>query len=287
MVNDFYEELAGLNLQALLQHVNYEVIHFNNEAKVYSFIDEIRKTYTKVAVISDYDVDGLMSALSIRDGLLSLGISDVNIIHYHERMHTIDRLSVLECIQQKYKYCFICDTGSSEMDILKQLTSFGVKVVLLDHHSTTYRYSDYPDNVAIINTQIENSIVLCDKFALSAGALCTCVMDGYAVYAGLERNKSLFAYALVSLYADCMDMSNEINRSIYFYAKTLDRGELPVYIQHFMSEYQSFNSRFIGFWFAPRINALFRSERFDIVNAYFFDTILILCMKTIEKWLRF
>ncbi len=95
------------------------------------------------------------------------------------------------------------------------------------------------------------------------------------------------AYALTSLYADCMDMSSELNRSIYWRATSLHDSELPAYLKHFMNEYTVFGRRYIDFWYSPRINALFRSGNNDLINAYFFkenDSIaLAKCIEMVNK----
>lgn len=277
---DFYEKLEELGLTPLLKRAEYEPIQFEGQDKVFSILDEIRrKPSAKVLIISDPDVDGLMSALINYDYLKYLGVSNVKVHRYCTREHSIDKTAILECIQQRYDYCIISDTGSSEIDSLYRLQSYGIKVIILDHHSTECTYSDYPDNVGVINTVVENRDAFENRFAFSAGALCFATFDSYCYSRNLERHLELSTYALVSLYSDCMDMSNELNRAIYYLALTIDRADYPVFILHFLSDYQTFGSRFIGFWFAPRINALFRSERFDVINDYFFDT----SISSIEK----
>lgn len=109
-----------------------------------------------------------------------------------------------------------------------------------------------------------------DKFKLSAGALVFCVMDSFAALMNVNIIK-LSAYALISLYSDCMDMSNRINRSLYYLAETIAKDDLPPKIRIFMHEKSCFFSRFIQFKFAPVINASFRSEKFEYINTIFFD----------------
>ena len=269
---DFYESLDEAGRIDLLKRVDYCPMSFKGQEKGFAFIDELRrKPSSKVLIISDPDVDGLMSALINYEFLKQIGIYNVHVHAYCTRDHSIDKTAILECIQQKYDYCIISDTGSSEMDSLLRLNSYGIKVLVLDHHVTENQYSDYPKDVAILNTIIENRMEEYDKFALSAGALCFSFFDAYCAARGLDRHEELSTYALVSLYSDCMDMSNKLNRSIYYLALEVDRTAYPIFIQHFLSNYQSFNSRFISYWFAPRVNALFRSERFDIINDYFFN----------------
>lgn len=271
MKKDFYKTLQELNLTDIIREVPYKLIHFHGFGKVFKFLEELRNDKNaKVLTYGDYDPDGAMSALTVDDTLEYVGIKNREVFHYVKRTHDLDKAAVRQCIQGGFNYFIVCDTASSDMSTLNMLTTYGVKVIVLDHHDTMYDYEDYNEKIAIINTVIENRIAAQDVYALSAGALAFCVMDTYLHEIGMPPLENTIAYALVSLYSDCMNMSNVINRGIYHKAKGILREDLPIYIKHFLGEHQAFNSRFIGFWFAPRINAMFRSERFEILNLYFF-----------------
>ena len=275
MVQDFYTELAHRDLSYILRKETFSSPKFIGEEKVFKFLLDIQNNpHYKILIYGDYDVDGLCSALIMKDTLQHLGCFNYSVFHYRSRTHQVDREAVRQAIQQHCDYMIICDAGSSDLETIKELISYNIKVILLDHHNTPYFYEDYGDSVAVINTMIENALVSNNNFALSAGALCFCVCDKFIQeVAQLPELKSIIAYALISLYSDCMDMSNILNRKIYYKAISIEREELPIYVQHFMSEYQSFSSRFIQFWFAPRINAAFRSEQFDALNHYFFENL--------------
>ena len=242
----------------------------------------------KVLIEGDYDVDGIMCTLIINDYLTALGSTMHEIYRYRARTHRMDKYAMHQCIQGRYDYLIVGDTGSSDMEILHRLGDMGIKVIVLDHHNSIYSYDDFPENVAIINTTIENLIAKQDVYRFSAGALCYCIFAKFAqVHADITL-KGEVAYALTSLYADSMDMSSSLNRGIYWEAIQLKRHELPVFLQHFMNEYTVFGRRYIDFWYAPRINAAFRSERLGLINNYFFNTELgtverAKCIEDLEK----
>ena len=171
----------------LLRPVPYKALTFYNTAKVNAFLLDIVKNNRSVFIYGDYDPDGLFCALSAHDSLKLLGCTKVRIYKYKKRTHMLDDLAVTECIQAMPDYCIICDTGSSELDKLETLVSYGIKVIILDHHNTIYKYSDfenvgsestnsfiqqneildgsidryesrYLSPVAIINTTIENQL---------------------------------------------------------------------------------------------------------------------------------
>lgn len=289
-MSNFYNVIYEMENYNLLRPVPYKALTFYNTEKVNAFLLDIVKNNRSVFIYGDYDPDGLFCALSAHDSLKLLGCTKVRIYKYKKRTHMLDDLAVTECIQAMPDYCIICDTGSSELDKLEILVSYGIKVIILDHHNTIYKYSDFENvgsgntnsfsptssdevghsPVAIINTTIENQLEGKKVYELSAGALTFCVFDTFAK--SIEKDiSSLSAYALVSLYADSMNMGNPINRSIYFLAHTFSQEELPSKIQMFMHANSSFYSRFIQFRLIPKINAIFRTEKFEYINECFFD----------------
>ena len=258
------------------------------EEKVFEFLDDILQNSRKVLIEGDYDTDGIMCAVTINDYLTALGSRKHDVYQYRARTHRVDRYAMQQAIQGRYDYMIIGDTGSADMDIIERLCQLGIRVIILDHHNSIYSYDDFPDNAAVINTTMENLLLKEDIFKLSAGALCYCVMAKYA----LERHnialRGAVSYALTSLYADSMDMSNKLNRGIYWASSKLSRNELPVLLQHFMNEYTVFGRRYIDFWYAPRINALFRAEKLSLLNYYFFHKDIlsvnrIHCIELIEN----
>lgn len=262
---DFYNKIEELGFTSFLYEIKYEKPVYSSWNKMRVFFKDIIDNNKSVLVYGDYDVDGLMSALIIQKGLKKLGVQKVDIYHYRERTHALDVVSVQQCIQGQYDYFIICDTGSSDLDLLKNLSC---KVIILDHHNTAITYESLDDNVAMLNTTIENKNTPY-HFCLSAGALCYTVMDCLLEEYGME-NDSLAIYAVISLVSDCMDMSNNLNRMIYFRGIKQARTSIPQDVSCFMNEYTNFNVRFIGFWFAPRLNALFRSENLILINKFFF-----------------
>lgn len=275
METDFYKALQNRGLLNMLQRVPYSIPQYHNFSRVAAMLDEIRKNpQRRILVYGDYDVDGLMFTLVTKSFLDCAECTNYVIFPYWKRTHELDREAVRFCIQEKFDYMIIGDTASSDLVSLRELVNYGAKVLVLDHHVCDTSYDEYPENVAVISTHIENRIADSTIYAYSAGALAYTVYDAYAVKHEIPYPEAISSYALISLYSDCMDMTNEHNRAIYYRAITVDREDLPKFILHFMNEYQAFNARFIGYWYAPRINALFRGENFELLNKYFFDSTL-------------
>lgn len=292
MQTDFYTTLEERGYQNLLRRVEYKPQLFHNYNKMREVFREIMENPNcKILIIGDYDVDGLMYVLETREFLKTLGCDNYVVFPYWRRTHELDKEAVRYCIQNDFDYVLIGDTASSDLATLEEITKYGIKVVVIDHHVCDHSYDDYAEDVTIINSYIENQIEQCNKYAYSAAALAYVIYDYFAQEHMLCYNNSISAYALISLYSDCMDMSNELNRAIYYRACYMEREKLPAFVLHFLNEYQAFNARFIGFWYAPRINALFRGENFALLNEYFFDESITVdrkarCIEAINEYYK-
>ncbi|WP_304427905.1 DHH family phosphoesterase [uncultured Clostridium sp.] len=265
---DFYERVFELGLSSLLDRVEYKRPNLINEDKVLKVLEHCIKLNAKTLIYGDYDLDGLMSLMIVKDTFKYLGHTNYYMFRYMNRTHSLDRMAVAQAISGRFKYMIICDTASSDLYSIKRLLSAGITPIIIDHHVTDLNYDDYPEGCYIINS-ITNGRLGGTKLKTSAGALSFIIMDNLIKHLGKEPYELLSAYATVSLYSDCMDMSDSYNRGIYYRASDLYRHELPDHIIHFMNEYVSFNRRFIEFHFAPKINAIFRSENFRLINNYF------------------
>lgn len=270
---DFYDELSEIGLEYVLERPVYKSIKMENSDTVYNAINDILKTNAKVLVYGDYDTDGLMCIKVWEEFFNLIGFTNYKTYRYSERMHTLDPKAVREALEEKYEYMVISDTASSEIcegGLIHRLLKFGVKPVVIDHHQTIYEYKDYPKDCAIVNNTIENRMYPDrEEIRLSAGALCFVVLDYYIsqYYPKVDTNL-LSAYALISLYADSIDMSGTINRAIYYKATQLSRRELPSSVSLFMTPNSKFGRRFIEFQYTPRINCVFRNEMFPLLNSY-------------------
>lgn len=266
---DFYDELDKRGLLDMLRVPVYDRPAYQGWEKAKCFLLDIVVEQKSVYVVGDYDVDGLMCAMICKDCFKDLGVKDFTIYNYRSRTHNIDSVAVQQCIQGHYDYFVVADAGSNDMGLLKQLVHCGVKVIVLDHHNTEFAYSDYGDNIAVINTMIENKAGT--SYKLSAGALCFTVFDLLYLELGKSIPAGIASYAAVSLLADMMDMSDKLNRSIYYLGTHLPEDEIPVPLLYFKGDYSKFNARYISYWFSPRINACFRAEQFIFINELFFN----------------
>lgn len=268
---DFYEELTDRQLRDVIEPVKFSLPNFFGFDKVNSFMLDIIKNNRRVLIYGDYDPDGLFGLLIGRETFRFIRYKNYETFKYSNRTHTLDNRAVSKAIEEKFDYIIVIDTGSNEIDKLKKLNYFGVKVILLDHHQTILRYQDYPDNCAVINTIIENKMLRSDEFVLSGAALTYLVMEKFLFENNFGSCEPNVFYALCSLYSDCIDMSKALNRAIYYKCLETPMYNLPCYIKHFFTERTVFCRRFIEYSFIPKLNSIFRSEHFEMINDYMLE----------------
>lgn len=255
-----------------VEYVSPEIVNYN---KLKSYINDIIYNKKSVLIYGDYDPDGMFSALTWKYLFNALGHMDYKVFKYRKRMHTVDPFAVTHAIEFGYDYMIISDAGSSDMEMINRLTKFGVKVILVDHHETKYRYSDYPkDNFVIVNTTIENkeNVEILEgrqeELILSCGALVFVlahkILNDYKIPCDY-----LSVLAIASMYADCVDMSSELARGIYFLAIETDSKNMPPEVECFINSYTKVSRRFVEFHMTPKLNASFRSENFRYLNDTF------------------
>lgn len=266
----FREILKEKDYSDVLEEIPYEPPTFSQEEKVFSFLDDIRKNNRKVMFYGDYDLDGAMCNLIFKDFLRDIGCTNAIPYHYTKHTHRLDQQAVHQAIQERCEYMIIGDTGTSDPDLMRKLNTYDVKAIVLDHHDSDYSYNDFSDNVAIVNTVKENELLGTTRYALSAGALCYCVLNKYLEQKLGRGDNALKIYAFCSLYGDSMDMSNRFNRSIYWDALATPLNQLPRLVTCFMQKGSVFGRRYVDYWYAPRINALFRAEIFSLLNLFLF-----------------
>lgn len=270
---DFYEQLCEIGLENILVKPEYKSIKMINSDHIYDMINDIRITNAKVFLYGDYDTDGLMCIKVWEEFFRLIGFTNYKTYTFTERMHNLDPRAVKQAIEEKFEYIIINDTGSSELGdngLINKLIDFGLKVIVIDHHQTKYVYSDYPKDCAIVNSTIENK--MCPEqppILLSAGALCFVILDNYISEFKSSINTDVLAiFALISLYADCVDMSSKLNRAIYYKAMRVDYRNIPKCISLFLKHNNKFSRRFIEFQYTPKINCVFRNELFGLLNDY-------------------
>jgi single-stranded-DNA-specific exonuclease len=269
MSNKFLEKLKELELSEVLEIPSFNYEGFTNDERLFNAISQIIDMNLRVLIHGDSDPDGAFGSKILIETFNRLGYTNYEFYEYKIRTHSITNEAVNYAIYGRYDYIFIIDSSTNDLPNINKLCNFGVNVVVLDHHFPNYTLEVYPENCILINTMMENIIRRKDMYTLSCGALVFVLCSKYL----MDRNmpyKQLSAYALITLYSDSIDMTKDLNRSIYYMAMSLDKSELPREVNHYLKDYNTFSRRFIEFSFVPKINSLFRAEELELLNRYMF-----------------
>lgn len=270
MMEEFIKELEEYGVPEILDKVKYEYTGFTGDTRFFYELDYIRKSDKRVLIHGDSDPDGAYGVKIAEESFDKLGFKNYEIYRYKKRSHVLTDEAVNYAIYNRFDYILIIDSSTNDFSNISKLVKFGVKPIILDHHVANHDLDRYPDECIIINTIIENRIRNMDFYRLSGGALTFCLFSKYLENNNIEYNE-LSAYALITLYADSIDMTRKLNRGIYYMATELDRSKLPKCVKDFLEDYYVFSRRFIEYIFVPKINALFRAEELEILNKYLFD----------------
>ena len=266
----FREKLKEYDVEGILDHQEYQYPGFTGDERLFSALDDIITNNKKVYIHGDSDCDGVFAAKIVECFFKEFKHNNYEVHKYLERSHVLTEESITSAIQKKFDYMIILDSSVNDLAKMKILIKFGIIPIIIDHHVPEFSLTDYPEEAIVIDTVFENYIRKCDYFKLSGGALTFCLFGRYLEIKGKDF-KFLAPYALVTLYSDCIDMTRDLNRSIYYLATEINRNNLPVYFQDFMEDYDVFCRRFIEFTLSPKINALFRAEELHLVNRYLFE----------------
>lgn len=247
-----------------------QVVHFKNEDFIVSVICKTMEEYGKIAVYGDYDLDGLFSLLILKDLFHTLEYDENAYLYpYSNRTHNIDFNFLNFCLSRKISLAIICDTGSNDIELLKKFNSYGICCIVLDHHITPYEYCDFPDDNCVVNTSIE------EKYGKSSlmcgGGVSFLITSAIFDEKNIAYDKGYFAvYALMAMYADCIEMDTEFGHLLYQLAQS--RKSIPFAVNCFLDTGFGITKRFAEYILAPKINAAFRREQFFLINSLFLET---------------
>lgn len=237
---------------------------FNKEKRTINRIAGAILAGERIHIYGDYDVDGMCCLLGWRDFFSSIKYDNVVYYRYKKRQHSIDKDAIYDFLDDtEAELIIVCDAGSNSMRDIEMITDRDRDIVILDHHSSTYDIEDYPDRCYIINSFMDGKV-------MSAGALVWVVINKVAREINEDVKEGQVLYAVLSMYADVMDMSSDFARSIYVKATEVLPAYYPDIINDMKYEFSTISRRMFEYQVAPKINALFRSEDFDLLNEYLF-----------------
>ncbi|MEG2262851.1 MAG: hypothetical protein RSC43_00070 [Clostridia bacterium] len=271
-MNCFYDELNKRNLGYVLNGTPFKPIAPKNAERFANLVVKIVEDNLKVFIDADCDPDGFFAGLNIKRMFDLIGYKNYSVGKHTVKRHTIRKQLMANIINEGYDVIIITDSSTNDMELIEYIVGCNKFCVVIDHHHSNYTFEDYPAGAIIINPQLESvvSTVIYDK--LSAGAICALVCDWVLTSKfGLKRNIELYMYGYITLYSDICDMSNEYNIAYVRAFQNLTVFDSDIIRFFWDDKYSHFDRNFVSFNLVPRLNALMRTEEFEILHKLFFE----------------
>lgn len=249
------EEFLDVKLSRLLDPYSFSDMH-----KAVGIINKAKQNSERVMVFGDYDVDGLTALTLVKEALQKKGLSVTHYLPHRIKEGyglTKDILHITK--QNDIKVLVTVDCGISNHKEIEGLRKHGIEVIITDHHEPAS--SVLPAASCIINPKVSGCGY---NFRDLAG-----VGVAYKFCQAVSAEKLLEDLDLVSLgtIADSVPLIGE-NRIIakegLSRLSQTKRAGLKVLIENAGIQNKKFNSTFVSFILAPRINASGRMDSAEI-----------------------
>ncbi|EFM24734.1 single-stranded-DNA-specific exonuclease RecJ [Peptoniphilus duerdenii ATCC BAA-1640] len=231
-----------------------------------------------IAIVGDYDVDGVMSTVILLKGLQTLGMNPIYRIPAREEGYGINNNIVDELKEKDVSLIITCDNGIAASETVKYAKSLGVDVIVTDHHEVPK--IDGKDSIPAADAVLNPKRSDCDypfKELCGAGVSFKLISYLYKIQ-GIdeEKEKALLPYVAVATICDMMNLVGE-NRIFVKYgleilnSSTISGFDDIVKLSGFQKE---LDVSAIGFLIGPMINSAGRIETADIgVELFMSDSI--------------
>lgn len=271
-----------MSLKVLSNFIDLSVIQPNNfripKLELHSVntccrvINYAIRTKSKVFIYGDYDVDGMMSMLVWKSVLSSIGYNNYVLYQYTARTHKIPNDLLQQILESGATHVIICDTGSSEEDrlMIRKLKSYGIEVIVIDHHRCSYGYSNMQREVCCFNSREESDAL---NNELVSGAYASLLVANVLCSDYLNALLSIDAgcFALASMYSDVVDLSTNIGIALYNNV-VLKTKDLPDIFRVFNTRNYRLSRRLFQYILSPCLNNCFRTGEFDLLNNLLIET---------------
>lgn len=237
-------------------------------------LDESVRRGEKIAVASDFDNDGIFSAMILYEGITDMGgRARIYTPHRVREGYGLNDRIVRQAYEEGCSVMLTCDNGIAAFEAVELAKQLGMTVIVTDHHEVPYRETENgrcyikPAADAIVNPKQED----CPypyKNLCGAGVAYKLMQLFY------ERRKRdpheitrFLDYAAIATVADVMELTGE-NRIIVKEGLDLlhrtDRIGLKALMEATQIEPRTLNAYHIGFIIGPCFNAAGRLETVKI-----------------------
>lgn len=268
----FLSILQQRDLDYVISDIPFKPVVPQNGIEFAKLLKRILEENLHVYIDYDCDPDGYFSAKALVDTFNLIGIQNFELCKHTIKRHSLNEAYVSKLVNKHYDVVFVLDSSSNNMNLIKGLHNVGTVCCVVDHHECSYNFSDYPKSAIIINPKIDAKYESVPYDCLSAGAI-TALLCAYTLQTvfKIKPPLDLYLYGSVTLYSDSMDMSNAYNISYISRFQNTPFINSKLITLFFDERYDHFDKSYISFKLIPRLNALFRTENFDLLFRLFFE----------------
>ena len=223
-------------------------------------IEQAAKSYEKVLIYGDYDVDGVTSSALLRRILKRLGISAMNYIpHRMEEGYGLN-VSIAQFAQEQGIHLLITvDCGINAFEPIAALMAQGIDVIVIDHHEPDA--DKIPPALAVIDPKRPDCLYP-SKNLSAVGLVAKLAQAIFGVIP--EEDLDLVAIGTV---ADVVPLRGEnrifVKRGLPLIEHTLKHG-LRALLDIAKISGKKMKPYYIGFILGPRLNAAGRMDSANI-----------------------
>ncbi len=219
-----------------------------------------REAKDLVFVHGDYDADGVTSSALFDRFLRAIGCEvHTHVPHRMREGYGVNASAVEVAREMGAKVFLTCDCGISAFQSLELAASYGMKVVVTDHHEPQ---ATVPRVDALVNPHLPHSRYPFEE--LCGAAVVFRVCEGLAKRLGMPVSKyreRFLEFAALGTVADMMPLVGENRIIAYHGLLSLERSRTPGVQrlkEHARVKPGPMTARDIGFGLGPRLNAVGR-----------------------------
>ncbi len=245
--------------------------------KAADLITEAAGQGTFMRVIGDYDVDGICSAYILTKGFQMLGAKVDTVIPHriHDGYGLNDEL-IEEARRDGVELIVTCDNGIAAADQIRLAASYGIRVIVTDHHEVPFRLITAEDGKMVKEELLPPALAVIDPKQKQCGypfpGICGGVVAYKLIQALAERTdnpalegilEEMLEFAALSTVCDVMELRDEnrilVREGLKRLRNSVNQG-LRALIEVNQLEMKSLSAYHLGFVIGPCLNATGRLD---------------------------
>jgi len=225
-------------------------------SKAISRLKRAKDNAEKIGIFADFDADGILGAVLLKEGLLVAGFEPIVFISERHHGYGLSKEGILDLKSKGVSLIITVDLGITGKKLVEFAKSLGIEIIITDHHEI--QQGLYPHEAsAVLNPKITPY----PFGGLSGAAVAWKLLYAMAI-AGFKISESFLKWSLdlvaLSLVIDIAPLISE-SRVLYRYGeivlrKTRRPSLLALYKKAGLSS-ENIDPYAIGYILGPRINA--------------------------------